>query len=43
MRGIGLERAIAEFVNDRQLWLGEEREPLLGMRLRRVVLEDQPY
>jgi hypothetical protein len=34
MRGVGLERQIAELVDDQQLGLGEEAEPLLELRTR---------
>jgi hypothetical protein len=36
MRGIGLKRQIAEFVNDQQLWLGKLRKPLLRVSLATI-------
>jgi hypothetical protein len=31
MRRVGLERQITQFVDDQELWLGEQRKPLLDL------------
>jgi hypothetical protein len=42
VRGVGLERQIAEFVDDQQLRLGEETEPMAARATSKKQTADQP-